>query len=158
MPDHTVSCADRLINCRARNARDDHPEDRRDHAIGKILCQAFDCGTSHACLVECLGIAANEVRYRFPAAAKTIVLERIGNTCHMLMQTSLGDQRAAEDGGTDQPEWQNEKSALNNERRYGHDAKATAKTPSIRLSAGASVSWFHRRSSAAINRPIQVTG
>ena len=122
MPDHTVSCADRLINCRARKARDDHPEDRRDHAIRKILCQAFDCGTSDACLIECLGIAADEVRYRFPAAAKAITLERIGDTCHMLMQTSLGDQRAGEDGGTDQPEWQNEKSALNGECRRGHEA------------------------------------
>src|SRR4029077_9702269 len=34
----------------------------------------------------------------------------------------------------------------------------TAKAPNIRLNAGASASRFHRRSSAAINRPIQVTG
>jgi hypothetical protein len=62
------------------------------------------------------------VRYRFPAPAKAIVLERIGNTCNMLMQTSLGDQRAGEDGDTDQPEWQNKKPALNGECRRGHEA------------------------------------
>ena len=79
MPDHAVRRVDGLINCRAGEPRDDHPEDRRNHPVGKILRQAFDCRTGNTCFVECVGVAADDVRYRFAPAGKAGIVERIGN-------------------------------------------------------------------------------
>src|SRR5262249_56764595 len=106
MSDQAISRVDRLVDCRARQARNDHRDDGRDDPIEKILCQTFDSRSSDACFIECLGITANDVRYRLPRGADTAALERIGNTGDMLIQATLGDQRAGDNRSTDEPEWQ----------------------------------------------------
>jgi hypothetical protein len=115
VPDHAVGRVDRLVNCRARESPDDHPDDRRDHPIGKILCQAFDCRSSDTRFIEGLGVTSDDARHRVPRAAQIVVLERIGNMRDVLVQAALGDQRAGEDGGADQSKWQEQKSALDDQ-------------------------------------------
>src|SRR5262249_39790480 len=48
--------------------------------------------------------------------------ERVCNTRHVLVQTSLGDQRAAENRGTEQAQRKKQKSALNDESRHADNA------------------------------------
>jgi len=122
MPDHAVRRVDGLINCRTGEPSDDHPEDRRNHPVGKILRQAFDCRTGNACFVERVGVTTDDVRYRFAPAGEAGTIERVGNTHHVLVQTSLGDQRAAENRGTEQAERKKQKSALNDESRHADNA------------------------------------
>jgi len=62
------------------------------------------------------------VRYRFAPAGEAGTIERVGNTHHVLVQTSLGDQRAAENRGTEQAERKKQKSALNDESRHADNA------------------------------------
>src|SRR5262249_57796202 len=81
----------------------------------KILRQAFDCRTSNTCFVKRLGVTTDDVRYRFASAGETGIVERVGNTRHVLVQTSLGDQRAGENPGTEQAERQNQEVALDDQ-------------------------------------------
>jgi len=122
MPDHAVRRVDGLINCRAGEPSDDHPEDRRNHPVGKILRQAFDCRTGNTCFVERLGVTTDDVRYRFAPTGETGIVERVGNTRDVLVQTSLGDQCASDNPNTDQPKRQNQESALDDERRHADKA------------------------------------
>jgi len=122
MPDHAVRRVDGLINCRTGEPSDDHPEDRRNHPVGKILRQAFDCRTGNACFVERVGVTTDDVRYRFAPAGEAGIIERVGNTCHVLVQTSLGDQRTAENPGTEEAERKHQNSALNDESRHADNA------------------------------------
>src|SRR5262249_49781536 len=77
--------------------------------------------SSDACFIECLGITANDVRYRLPRGADTAALERIGNTGDMLIQATLGDQRAGDNRSTDEPEWQKQQSTPNDTRDHPDD-------------------------------------
>src|SRR6516164_5381109 len=115
MPDHAVRRVDGLINSRAWEPSDDHPEDRRNHPVGKILRQAFDCRARDTCFVEHLGFTTYDVRYRFAPAGETGIVERVGNTRYVLVQAALGDQCAGNNPNADQAERQNQESALDDE-------------------------------------------
>ena len=65
MADHAVGRVDRLVDCCAGKPCYEHPEDRSNDTVGKILCQALDGCAGNARLVERRGIATHDVRYRF---------------------------------------------------------------------------------------------
>src|SRR5262249_57804156 len=67
------------------------------------------------------GITAKDGRSRLPRGADTAALERIGNTGDMLIQATLGDQRAGDNRSTDEPEWQKQQSKLNDQRDHPDD-------------------------------------
>ena len=59
--DHAVQGVDRLAGAEARQAENREPQDRRGHAVGKVLRRGLDRGARDAVLVERLGIASDDV-------------------------------------------------------------------------------------------------
>ncbi len=102
MADHAVGGVDRLVGDRARQAEQDHPEERRHHAVAKALGQAFDGGAADAGFIELLGIASDDHSHRFPAGGEAFGAERVRHGLDVGVQAALGEQGAGENGAQQQ--------------------------------------------------------
>ena len=121
--DHAVGGVDRLVGRAAGKPADREPEHRRDDAVGEILGEAFDRGARHAGLVERIGIAADDLRHRAAAGVEAIAFQRVGDAGDVLIEASLRDQAAGEDGDDDEAERQQQQPALDRIGQRGRDRR-----------------------------------
>ena len=110
--DHAVGGIDGLVERAAGKAGNRHPQHRRDHAVGKVLGQAFDGRARHAGLIQGCGVAADNMGDREAARRDAALLKGAGDVRHVPVQAALGDQRACGERGDKQPKRQAEQNVL----------------------------------------------
>ena len=98
MADHAVGGVDRLVGRATGQAADRQPEHRRDDSVGEILREAFDRRPRDAGLVERVGIAPDDLRHRLAAAGGAFLFERRRDALDMVVEATLGNQRAGDEG------------------------------------------------------------
>jgi len=98
MADHAVGGVDRLVGRATGQAADRQPEHRRDDSVGEILREAFDRRPRDAGLVERVGIAPDDLRHRLAAAGEAFLFERRRDALDMVVEATLGNQRAGDEG------------------------------------------------------------
>ena len=159
--DHTVGGVDCFVECRSRETGDGHPEHRRDDSVGKILGKAFDCRAGDAGGIECADIAADDFGDCRAAGDDAALFQRGGDIGDVLVQAALRDQGAGDDGDADQSERQAKQLAFDNEGNCADNAEeqtGSRRCQRLVASTRRPCSRLSKRSSAAIRRPIQVTG
>jgi hypothetical protein len=87
-----VGGVDRLVGERAGQAGHHHPEQRRHHAIGKILGEAFDCRAAHRGLVERGGLAADNPRHGAPSGLDAVLFQRRRHGGDVCIEAALRQQ------------------------------------------------------------------
>ena len=92
MADHAVGGVDRLVGERAGQPRENHPEERRHHAIGEILGQALDRRATDRGFVDVARVAADDVGDGDTAADHAVLFETTRHAQHMPIEAALREQ------------------------------------------------------------------
>ena len=99
VPDHAVGGVDGFVGGNPRQPQDQEPENRRHHAVRRILGQAFDGGAGDSGAVERLRIAAHDARDGAPAAFEPVHFERRRHVADMGVKAAAGEQCAGGNRG-----------------------------------------------------------
>ena len=162
MADHAVGGVDRFVE-----AAPGRPAMASQNTGATTPSEKFSARLSIAAratpaCIERVGIAADDWATAARPPARPSLFQRVGDIGDMPVQAALRDQGAGDDGDGEQSERQAEQFVFDNERDRADNAKEEqdrddADGVSPRRSVAA-VSRLSKRSSAAIRRPIQVTG
>ena len=162
MADHAVGGVDRLVDGGAGQARERHPEHRRHDAVGEILGQALDRGARHAGLVERLGIAADDLRYRRAAGGEAVAFERRRDPRRRAHAGCAGRSACSPRAPPRRcPSGSRSRSRSTTYASAADDAdedQRRATTPAIGAAHWLALAWFRLPSRRPISAPIQVTG
>jgi len=112
VPNHAVGGVDCLVDRRARQPGDQHPEGGRHHPVGEILGEAFDRRPRNARLVKLRGVAAHNMRYCGAGSFEPVLFQGCRDSLYMGVQASLSEQRAGQDGHKDDAEREEQKATL----------------------------------------------
>jgi len=161
--DHAVGGVDRLVGEGAGQAGENHPEQRRHHAVGEILGQALDRGPADRSLVEFPRIASDDLRHRQPAGLDAIPLQRRRHRRDMRVEAALRQQAAGQHAAQQQGDDVGKQISQDAGDRQAEamviaSSRVSVSTPRQRRTSNGSVGEFHALSHHVMSRPIQVTG
>ena len=133
--DHAVGGVDRLVGDGAGKTGSGHPEQRRDHPVGEVLCKAFDRGAADACFGQVARVSSDDHRHRLPPGLDTARLESPNDGDDMAVEAALRQQARAQDaahqGGQERLQQEAGREGDREKQKDGRDAANPARLEAL---------------------------